>query len=220
MSGAQLDHLVVAAHTLEQGVAWCQSTLGVSPGPGGKHAFMGTHNRLLAIGSPAFPQAYLEIIAIDPDASAPPRPRWFGLDDAALQHRLARGPRLLHLVVRTRQIDRQRAALAAAGQDIGPVQAAERATPGGVLRWRISVRDDGVLLCGGALPTLIEWGPVHPADDLAGSTVSLLSLSLSGLPVAAVRALDLAVVHTRPAAPALSASLRTERGPVQLTSDD
>jgi hypothetical protein len=31
----QLDHLVVAARTLDEGVAWCEATLGVTPGPGG-----------------------------------------------------------------------------------------------------------------------------------------------------------------------------------------
>jgi hypothetical protein len=66
-----VDHLVVAAATLEQGVAWCEATLGVTPGPGGRHALMGTHNRLLNLGSAAFPHSYLEIIAIDPEAPAP-----------------------------------------------------------------------------------------------------------------------------------------------------
>ena len=84
---AEVDHLVVAAHSLEQGADWCQRVLGVASRPGGKHGAMGTHNRLLALSSAAYPRSYLEIIAIDPDAPAPSRPRWFGLDDAALQQR-------------------------------------------------------------------------------------------------------------------------------------
>ena len=47
-----LDHLVVIAPTLADGVAWCESTLGVTPGPGGEHPLMGTHNRLIHISSP------------------------------------------------------------------------------------------------------------------------------------------------------------------------
>ena len=43
---AQIDHIVVVAHSLEQGVAWCESVLGIKPGPGGEHALFGTHNRL------------------------------------------------------------------------------------------------------------------------------------------------------------------------------
>jgi hypothetical protein len=37
---------------------------------------MGTHNRLLKLGE----GFYLELIAIDPQAPPPGRPRWFGLD--------------------------------------------------------------------------------------------------------------------------------------------
>jgi len=220
VSAAQIDHLVVAADTLAQGVAWCEQSLGVTPGPGGKHRFMGTHNRLLAIASPSFPKAYLEIIAIDPDAAPPPRPRWFGLDTAALREAVRERPRLLHAVTRTAHIDRLRAALAERGQDIGPVLAAERATPSGMLRWRISVRDDGALLCGGALPTLIEWGDVHPVDSMAPSAVSLQSLSLGGLPPAVFRALSLDAVHLDRQGPALCVSLNTPRGLLQLSSTD
>ena len=42
-----LDHLVVAAATLDDGIAWCERTLGHVPQAGGRHAFMGTHNRIL-----------------------------------------------------------------------------------------------------------------------------------------------------------------------------
>jgi hypothetical protein len=50
--------------------------------------------------SARFPRAYLEIIAIDPDGVAPPHPRWFGLDEPALQRALEAGPRLIHWVAR------------------------------------------------------------------------------------------------------------------------
>jgi hypothetical protein len=65
-----IDHLVIGAASLEQGVAWCEATLGMAPGPGGVHAFMGTHNRLLRIDGPGFANTYLEIIAIDPASAA------------------------------------------------------------------------------------------------------------------------------------------------------
>ena len=54
---AQPDHLVIAAATLNDGVLWCERMLGVTPGPGGTHPLMGTHNRLLNIASPDFPCA-------------------------------------------------------------------------------------------------------------------------------------------------------------------
>jgi hypothetical protein len=66
---AHIDHLVVAAPSLAEGVAWCETTLGLVPGPGGAHALFGTHNRLLRLHSARHPRAYLEIIATDPAAS-------------------------------------------------------------------------------------------------------------------------------------------------------
>jgi len=216
---AQVDHLVIAAHTLEQGTQWCERVLGATPTPGGKHVAMGTHNRLLAIASAAYPQAYLEIIAIDPDAPPPSRARWFGLDDAALQARLREGPRLLHVVARTNRLDATLSALAVQGIDAGPAVAAERASPNGMFRWRIAGRADGQLLFGGALPTLIEWQGMHPTDHLPQSGVALQSLTLGGLPATVAPALALQDVGQAPGA-ALRAVLDTPRGPVELSSDD
>ena len=215
-AGCEIDHLVVAAHNLAQGAAWCEATLGVSPGPGGRHAFMGTHNRLLAIGSAAFPRAYLEIIAIDPDAPPPARPRWFGLDNSALQQSLQQAPCLLHAVVRTPDIARLRAGLIALHLDPGEALAAERDTPQGRLAWRILVRADGVIGCGGALPTLIQWQGRHPAQTMAPSPVVLVSAELGGLPRRAVDLLQLRGVTSLPTGPALRVTLDTPRGLVVL----
>lgn len=62
-----LDHLVVAARTLEEGVAYVADTLGIEPAGGGAHPSMRTHNRLFGLWG----RAYLEVIAADPDAPAP-----------------------------------------------------------------------------------------------------------------------------------------------------
>ena len=218
---AVLDHLVVAARSLDEGVAWCEAALGVTPAPGGKHALMGTHNRLLPIASPEFARAYLEIIAIDPEAAAPGRVRWFDLDEAALQASLARGPRLVHWVARTSDIDAAVAALAAQGVDRGRVLQASRATPQGELRWRISVRDDGRRLFAGALPTLIEWGAAHPVDALPASGVTLQSFTLgAGDPSALegpMHSLGIAA-NVRGGSVALTFRLRTPRGEITISS--
>ena len=66
---AAIDHLVIAANNLAEGVDWCEHTLGVSPGPGGEHALFGTHNRLLRLATGSGQPCYLEIIAINPDAT-------------------------------------------------------------------------------------------------------------------------------------------------------
>lgn len=214
---AVLDHLVVAAATLAEGVQWCEDVLGVTPGPGGQHPLMGTHNRLFDISSPAFPQAFFEIIAIDPAAPPPGRARWFGLDGLDL----TAGPHLLTWVARSSVLDAQGQALRAAGLDIGPAIAASRDTPQGRLEWCISVPDDGRLLADGALPTLIDWGRTpHPAATMARPGVLLQALTLRGLTAVAVKALDSrGVTHAADAGPALSATLDTPRGRVTLTSN-
>ena len=215
----QLDHLVVGARNLEEGAAWCQATFGVPTGPGGQHAFMGTHNRLLRLGGEGFEAAYLEIIAIDPQAPAPGRARWFGLDTPAVQAALAQGPQLLHWVMRSSSLLADQQRLAAAGQDPGRVQAAERPTPTGLLRWQITVPDDGLPRCGGALPTLIVWDGAHPTERMPDSGLSLRQLQLRGLPGDAAALLPAAhVTHLPGPGPALQARLSGPHGEVLLAS--
>jgi Glyoxalase-like domain len=221
---ARVDHLVIVADTLEQGSRWCQAMLGATPVPGGRHPRMGTHNRLLAIASERFPQAYLEIIAIDPEAAPPGRPRWMDMDDAALRVAARESPRLVHAVARTSMIEMVRWGLINCGLDPGAAVAAERETPDGVLKWRITVRDDGLPECEGALPTLIEWQGPHPCDQLPPSSVQLRELTLRGLPSQALDVLKLPAVQTPVRArqptrePALSATFDTLRGAVTLDS--
>ena len=221
-----VDHLVVLAPSLAEGVAWCEATLGVVPGPGGEHPLMGTHNRLIPVNTAAFPRTYLEIIAINREA-APQRAagakRWFDLDDDTLQARLrTQGPQLAHWVAQVPDLPQALATLSAQGIDRGQVVAASRPTPQGLLRWQISVRDDGQRLLGGCLPTLIQWGDTHPTQAMADQGVALESLALAHPQAGALRqALDAVglgdiPVHTGPAR--LQARLRTPRGPVDLIS--
>ena len=221
-----VDHLVVLAPSLAEGVAWCEATLGVVPGPGGEHPLMGTHNRLIPVNTAAFPRAYLEIIAINREAvpqRAAGAKRWFDLDDETLQARLrTQGPQLAHWVAEVPDLPQALATLSAQGIDRGQVVAASRPTPQGLLRWQISVRDDGQRLFNGCLPTLIQWGDTHPTQAMADQGVALESLALAHPQAGALRqALDAVglgaiPVHTGPAR--LQARLRTPRGPVNLIS--
>lgn len=163
---AAIDHLVVAAADLDAGTAWLETHLGVPLAAGGKHAAMGTHNRLLKLG----PRRYLELIAIDPEAPAPGRPRWFGLDDPALQERIALRPRLIHWVARGDDIA---AASNACPEPLGDILDLAR----GDFRWRISVPADGRLPGGGLVPGLIQWRtPSHPTDSLPERGCALMKL--------------------------------------------
>lgn len=209
-----LDHLVIAAPSLADGVRWCEATLGITPGPGGRHPLMGTHNRLFSIGGSGFDDVFFEIIAVDPDAPAPGRARWFGLDAIDL----SAGPRLIHWVARTDALDAALANWRALGLDAGIAIEATRDTPDARLVWRIAVRDDGSLLAGGAWPTLMAWGDTpHPARRMPACGVQLRSLTLRRLPRAALQAHGVAIADDE--GPALTAELDTPRGPVRLRSD-
>lgn len=227
-----LDHLVVAARTLEEGVQWCETTLGVTPGPGGEHALFGTHNRLLRLGAPeggsAEPPPYLEIIAINPAAvptRGAPLKRWFDMDDEALQTRLAqRGPQLIHWVARVDDLSQVLQDWEALGLQRGATIAASRPTPQGLLEWRLTVRDDGARLLDGCLPTLIEWGSRHPASHMPDSGLALQDFHLvhpeAGLLAQALKVAGLGQVRVQApsqGAPAgLHACLTTPLGEVVL----
>lgn len=222
LAAAQVDHLVVVADNLAQGVAWCEATLGVVPVTGGTHALMGTHNRVLRLQAPGG-TAYLEVIAIDPAATPPGHARWFDMDDAALREAVKAGPRLAHFVARTTTADAALQRLQALGIDRGPLVAAERPTPTGVLRWKLTVRGDGQRLFYGGLPTLIEWGDaVHPALGLADDGLSLRSFAMHHPRPDALRAaceaIGFSAMDIEAGAPSLVATLDTPRGRVVLES--
>jgi hypothetical protein len=230
---SQIDHLVVAAHSLQQGVEWCEATLGITPAAGGEHEKYGTHNRLFKIATPAFPVAYLEIIAINPDAvieKKPPPTRWFDLDNPQLQAELFKSPRLIHFVANTSNIQDARHAWKAQGIDRGPVIHASRKTPKGLLQWQITVRLDGDRLFDGTLPTLIQWGKpeaadpmhLHPRNHLPRSSVSLKSLTVSHPSAskiqAAYDAISLGNILVAEGTANIVATLQTPKGLVTLES--
>jgi hypothetical protein len=219
---SQIDHLVVVADTLEHGAQWCESVLGVVPGPGGRHPLMGTHNRLLKIASETYPRAYFEIIAIDPEADPPKHTRWFDMDDSTLQQSVKSEPRLAHFVASTQDASAALKALTRLGIDRGELLAAERPTLEGLLKWQISVRGDGQRLFYGALPTLIQWDGIHPCESLPDSQLQLMSLSACHPRPEALRAAHAAVglqgVAVNEGPPNLVAVLMTPKGPVTLES--
>lgn len=171
MTDLRFDHLVIGAASLAQGVDWVEAELGVTLPPGGTHPRMGTHNRLTAVG----PASFLEIIAVDPAAEPPPRPRWFALDDPAEGARLEDCPRLLTWVAGTDDIAASLTRARNAGVDLGrPVEMTR-----GDLTWLISIRDDGALAEGGTLPALIQWPQGrHPASAMTDLGLRLESLEL------------------------------------------
>lgn len=221
---ARVDHLVVAAATLEEGAAWCEATLGVVPGPGGEHPLMGTHNRLLRIATVDYPRAYFEIIAVQPGRTPQRAHRWFDLDQEAVRDAVKRqGPRLLHFVASVPDVRAAVARWKALGIARGEVIEASRMTARGLLQWLMTVRPDGQRLFAGVLPTLIEWGASHhPAAAMPESGVTLQSLVATHPEAARLRgaceAIALQGVGLKDGPASLCAVLETPRGRVRLDS--
>jgi len=164
----KLDHIVVAAHSLVQGVEYLRDRLGIDIPKGGFHQTMGTHNHLMQLDN----EAYLELIAINPDAEAPKHPRWFGLDDAMMRERLIKQPALITWVMNTTDIQ---AIKQQAHFDIGEPTKLQRDN----LSWEIALTDDGRLLGSGLLPYVIQWHSApHPSAGMADLGCRLQSLDI------------------------------------------
>ncbi len=215
----ELDHIVVAARTLDEGRAWARETLGVEAVGGGKHDGLATHNALLKLDG----KRYLEIIAIDPNANpvAPNFPRWFGLDTDEVREHIAHGPRLVAWVARCVGTSDAIEQLAKTQDYTANVaRPASRAD----FFWRFAFTPDGARIAGGTLPHLIQWDcDVHPCDRLPESGVSLTALML-GAPepehlarmLESLRFSDASVQVGQSTAPNLVAMLQTPNGSVVL----
>lgn len=158
-----LDHLVVAARSLEEGATYVEAVLGIKLARGGKHPLMGTHNLLASLGK----GEYLEVIAVDPDAPAPSHRRWFNLDA------FDGPPRMTHWVCRTDDLD---AALDDAPDGSGvPVEMSR-----GDMAWAMGVPGTGRLPFDNAMPALIEWAAEspHPARRLPDHGMHLARLDV------------------------------------------
>ena len=186
-----------------------QQALGVSLSPGSKHDLMGTHNCVMRAGDGCF----FELIAIDPDAPAPGRTRWFTLDDPATQARIAERPRALCWVVNTDDLD---AVVAASPVPLGEIVTFTR----GDRSWRLTVPPDGHLPEGGLLPAFIEWSPgPHPSTAQPDLDCRLVSFRLSHPEpdrlketLAVLQVLDLVQVSAGPRA--LSFEIKSPAGSV------
>ena len=141
----KLDHLVVTARSLDEGINYVEAVLGVKLSPGGQHPLMGTHNMLLSLG----PHEYLEVIAIDSDAPPPAHRRWFNMDN------FDNAPRVTNWVCRTDDLD---TALGSVPPGMGhPVELTR-----GDMSWTMAIPEFGRLPFDDAVPALIEWGADSP----------------------------------------------------------
>ena len=207
----QIDHIVIGAADLAQGVAYVRERLGVEVPFGGVHETMGTHNHLMQLGNNSF----LEIIAVNPGGGPVGRPRWYGLDDPLVRQRISVQPVLLAWVVNTTDIN---ALLLNAGISFGKATFIRRDN----LSWYFGLPGDGRLLAAGLLPYVIEWQTEsHPAVNMADLGCRLLNLHIHhsrpewvGDILKSINARGLVTVHSLPEneTPYLAADIRTPSG--------
>lgn len=166
----QLDHITVVAPDLAEGVAHVRSCLDLDVPFGQRHGYMGTHNHLLQLGG----AVYLEIVALDPDAVHPGRPRWFGLDDRNdVRQAWDDGRRLRGWVGRVDGIDAVltgRQAIFGRKVALPPVESS----------FDFAIPDDGSLPLDGAMPSLIDRrGKPRAMTGMADLRARLRSLVLA-----------------------------------------
>ncbi len=168
----KIDHIVIGAANLDEGVRYVRDTLGVTMPAGGSHAAMTTHNHLMNIGG----ECFLEIIAADhnvPTTSERLRqPRWYGLDDPYVRGRLAQTPTLLAWVVNTENLG---STILNATWPVGRAVDITR----GDLSWAFALPADGRLPGSGMLPYMMQWHTdQHPAVDMQDLGVRLEGLEI------------------------------------------
>ena len=153
----KIDHLVIGAATLAQGVDYVKHVLGVNIPFGGEHEKTGTHNHLMQLGDSLF----LEVIALNPQLGNADRLSWYGLDNVQVQGSIKSQPKLLTWVVNTTDIS---ALIDNNAFNFGKPTLISR----GRLSWYFGLPDDGNLFEDGTLPYVIEWNTnEHPAVNMA-----------------------------------------------------
>lgn len=196
-----LDHIAVTGATLEDARAHVEEALGVALKAGGKHDMFSTHNALLGLED----GLYLEAIAINPDAPAPRRPRWFDMD------RFEGAPRVTNWICRCKDLVAAQTAL----PEVGDILDLARDD----LTWRIAVPGDGRLPFDQCHPAVIQWQTgLHPAKRLGPSGCQMTRLVVAHPEASALNALispllSSGIVAFEPGAREIRAEFSTPHGP-------
>lgn len=206
-----VDHLLLGASDLDQGIAWVEKATSVKAVAGGSHPGVGTRNALLSLGA----KQYLEIIAPDPAQTV----FNFQIDVRKLVE-----PRLITWAAVTTDINAVAKSAREAGHQIFGPRDGSRARPDGkTLKWKTM----GVINTLGVqgiepVPFFIEWASdsLHPSQD-SSKGCRLSSIELEHPDPSAVRGMleKLGIsLEVKPAKEArLKAALDTPKGRVVLS---
>jgi Glyoxalase-like domain len=165
----KLDHLTVIAPTLKEGVSHVRACLDLDVPFGQRHGYMGTHNHLLQLGG----SVYLEIVAADPEAERPIRPRWFNLDNPqAVRRDWDAGRRLRGWVGNADPID-----TVLIGRE--GIFGTRVSLPWSDPSFDFAIPDDGTLPLDGAAPSVIgRRGKPRSMANMADLGARLLSFAI------------------------------------------
>ena len=94
MANFKIDHFVFGANTLSEGSNTIKKILDEDLGEINTHETMGTHNRVISLGS-----SYLELIALDPQNKNANNNTWFNLSDKIYREKFLKIPKLISFVI-------------------------------------------------------------------------------------------------------------------------
>lgn len=206
---AHVDHLILGARDLDEGIRRFEERTGVRPKVGGEHPGRGTRNALVSLG----PYLYIEILA--PQVNAPDS----GMV-AELRQRADLTPFGWAVFVRDMEAARKR--LGDAGFGLSEIMPGSRARPDGtLLEWKtfevVKPEVPGI-------PFFIRWGDgtTHPSQDSPSGCrlerLRVVTPDVDGLRrVFAATLLDVTAEKGR--TPGLDIVLRCPKGTVELRGD-
>jgi hypothetical protein len=208
-AAAHVDHIILGARDLDEGIRRFEERTGVRPKVGGEHPVGGTRNALVSLGA----SLYLEILA--PQVTAPDT----GIA-AELRQRADLTPYGWAVFVPDVESARQR--LGDAGFGLSDVSPGSRVRPDGtLLEWNAFEIEKPAIA---GLPFFIRWGDgtTHPSQDSPGGCrlerLRAVTPDVDGLRrVFAALALD--VTAEKGAKGGLDIVLRCPKGTVELRGD-
>lgn len=149
---ATLDHFIYAGRDLDTMSAQFEQMTGVTPGRGGRHPGMGTHNALASLGN----DVYFELLAVDPTQ----KDKLQGTMGARID--ALPSPRLFAYMLKGQDLVRQQKVLSGHGISADLFDASRTTPDGRTLKWRLLVPHDNPF--GDFVPKFIDWlDTPHPA---------------------------------------------------------
>ena len=100
MANFKIDHFVFGAKTLNEGSKVIKNILNEDLSQINVHETMGTHNRVISLGS-----CYLEVIALNPKSQKIKSNTWFNLGDKTYRENLLKIPKLISFVISSDELN-------------------------------------------------------------------------------------------------------------------